>query len=118
MIRKCLIAGLALMGLVAAGTMAGTTPASAGYACGPWNGWCSWYGGYGWKNYGWGGYGGHRYWNMPYGYRNRGGYNRHWGGGSYGGYGKKANKKGTPIGITTGATTIKRAPSFQHAASS
>ena len=97
MIRKSLIAGLALMGLVAAGTMAGTTPASAGYSCGPWNGWCSWYGGYGWKkNYGWGGYGGHRYWNKPYGNQYWGSpyKNRHWGGGGYGGYGKKAYKKG------------------------
>jgi hypothetical protein len=86
MIGKSVIAGLAFMSLVAAGTMAGATPASAGYACGPWNGWCSWYGGHGWKNYGWGGYGGHRYWNKPYN-------NRYWGGG-YGGYGKEAYKKG------------------------
>jgi hypothetical protein len=72
------------MGLVAAGTMASATPAAAGYACGPWNGWCSWYGNYGWKkHYGWGGYGGNRYWNKPY-----------WGSPyGYGG-GKKAYRKG------------------------
>ncbi len=80
------------MGLVAAGTVAGATPASAGSACGPWNGWCSWYGGSGWKNYG---YGGHRYGYKPHRYKSWGSpYNdRYWGGGGYG-YGKKAYKKG------------------------
>jgi hypothetical protein len=84
MIRKSVIAGLAFMGLVAAGTMASATPAAAGYACGPWNGWCSWYGGgYGWKGHG---YKRHGYWGSPYN-------NRYWGGYGYGG-GKKAYKKG------------------------
>ena len=64
MMRKSLIAALGLLGLVAATTMVGTTPASAGYSCGPWNGWCSWYGnrGHGWKGHS------HRHW----------GHNRQW----------------------------------------
>lgn len=82
--RKSLIAGLAFLGLVAAGTMAGTAPASAGYSCGPWNGWCSWYGGgYGWKGHGFKRYG---YWGSP-SYRYWGGHHGHH-------HGKKAYKKG------------------------
>ena len=34
---------LAVLGMVLAGSVAGAQPASAGYACGPWNGWCSYY---------------------------------------------------------------------------
>jgi len=74
MLRKSLIATLGFLGLFLAGTAAGTAPASAGYACGPWNNWCQpvcgpWNGwcarffvspGYGW----YGGYGKHRYSNQ------------------------------------------------------
>ncbi len=82
MMRKSLIAALGLLGLVAATTMVGTTPASAGYSCGPWNGWCSWYG----KGPGWGYYGAPRYW---------GGYgHRQWGGDRHRGYSKKYYKGG------------------------
>ncbi len=92
MIRKSLIAGLAFLGLVAVGTMAGTAPASAGYSCGPWNGWCSWYGGHSWKGYG---HKRHGYWGSP-NYRYWG---SPWGGSRYGysghhHHGKKAFKKG------------------------
>lgn len=75
MMRKSLIAALGFVGLVAAGTMASATPASAGYACGPWNGWCSFYAkpsfGYGW-------YGGYRkpYYGSRYGSRDYG--RNHW----------------------------------------
>jgi hypothetical protein len=82
MIRKSMIVALGFLGLFALGTMASTTPASAGYACGPWNGWCSWYGqGHGWKGHGypqWGHYG----------------HNRHWGGDWHRGGGKKAYRGG------------------------
>jgi hypothetical protein len=72
MMRKSLIGALAVMGLVAASTMASTTPASAGYACGPWNGWCSWYGKkpYGWKSYS------YRHWDH-YGHKHSGGKHIH-----------------------------------------
>ena len=40
MLRKTLIAGLGFLGVILAGTAGGTTPASAGYACGPWNNFC------------------------------------------------------------------------------
>jgi hypothetical protein len=73
MMRKTLIAAAAFVGLAVAGSVAGATPASAGYACGPWNGWCSWYGG-------------SRYWG---GYRHR-----HWDGDRHRGYSKKYYKGG------------------------
>lgn len=80
MMRKSLIAALGFMGLVAAGTMAGTAPASAGYYCGPWNNWCRPVCGYwnGWcagvyasPGFSWG-YSNHRYWGGSYGHRNWG----------------------------------------------
>ena len=82
MIRKSLIAALGLLGLVAATTMVGTTPASAGYSCGPWNGWCSYYAK---PSFGFGWYGGSYrkpYYGHRYGHNNRrGGKNVYRGGG-------------------------------------
>jgi hypothetical protein len=40
MLRKTLIVTLGFLGVLLAGTAAGSVPASAGYACGPWNAWC------------------------------------------------------------------------------
>jgi hypothetical protein len=62
MIRRSLLVAFGFLGLLLVGTAAGTQPASAGYACGPWNNWCKpscgpWNG---WctfwsrPNYGWG----------------------------------------------------------------
>ena len=66
MLRKHLIIGLGLLGLVLTGTVAGSQPASAGYACGYWNGWCGAY--YylypGWRwNFGWYGDNYHHHYN-------------------------------------------------------
>ena len=71
MLRKSLIVSFGFLGALLLGTAAGTAPASAHYACGPWNNWCGpkyWsYPGY---RYGW--YGHHykkrghahyKYWN-------------------------------------------------------
>jgi hypothetical protein len=69
MLRKSLIVALGFLGLVLAGTAAGTQPASAGYSCGPWNNWCGprlWaYPGY---SFGWFGHG-HKHWNKSYSHR-------------------------------------------------
>lgn len=98
MMRKTLIAALAFAGIAAAGTMTSATPAAAGYACGPWNGWCSYYARpyYGWGWYG-GGYNrpyyGNRYGNRHYGHNNwRGGKNYHKGGDRKHAY-KKSGKR-------------------------
>ena len=40
MIRRSLLLAFGFLGLLLVGTAAGTQPASAGYACGPWNNWC------------------------------------------------------------------------------
>ena len=40
MLRRSLIVTFGFLGALLIGTAAGTAPASAGYACGPWNGWC------------------------------------------------------------------------------
>ncbi len=108
MVRKSLFAALGFVGLLAAGTAA-SSPAAAGYACGPWNNWCAprcgawnnwcrpvcgpWNGwcaryyrspgfsfGYGYGPRYWGGYGGGQY-----AYRNGGGdwNGNHNGGGHY-----------------------------------
>ena len=50
MMRKSSIAALGFLGLFLAGSVAGATPASAGYACGPWNRYCGAY----WLYPGWG----------------------------------------------------------------
>jgi hypothetical protein len=96
MLRKSLIIGAGLLGVVAATSVASATPASAGYACGPWNGWCTFFsGGYGWYGPG--------YWGRPYGYgyrnygyRNHGyknyGYNNNYGWKGYGNKGWKGGK--------------------------
>jgi len=84
MLRKSLIVTLGFLGLFLAGTAAGTVPASAGYACGPWNNWCRpvcapWNGwcsafflyprySYGW--YGHGGHHGHHNWGKSYSHKN------------------------------------------------
>ena len=84
MLRKTTIAALGFLGLFLAGTAAGTAPASAGYACGPWNnfcrpvcgpwnGWCAGYllyPGWGWGGDWDGGYGGHRNWSNSNGHNN------------------------------------------------
>jgi hypothetical protein len=86
MFRRSLLLVFGFLGLLLVGTAAGTQPASAGYACGPWNNWCRpscgpWNGwcSYWYKpHYGWGhNYG---YKRKSYGYRNgygnwNGGYN-------------------------------------------
>ena len=41
MVRKSLFVALGFVGVLAAGTAATASPAAAGYACGPWNGWCA-----------------------------------------------------------------------------
>ena len=94
MLRKTLIVTLGFLGLVAAGTVAGSQPASAGYACGPWNnwcrpvcgpwnGWCSAFFLYPRYSYGWYGRGGH---HGHYAYRHGGGHYGKWDGhrGHYG----------------------------------
>jgi hypothetical protein len=40
MLRKSLIVSFGFLGALLLGTTAGTAPASAHYACGPWNNWC------------------------------------------------------------------------------
>jgi hypothetical protein len=106
MLRKSAIAALGFLGVVLAGTAGGTTPASAGYACGPWNnfcrpvcgpwnGWCAAYfiyPGYGY-GYGRGAWGGYRHggnwdgdWNGHHG-KGKGGNWDHGGhGGNWNGY--------------------------------
>jgi hypothetical protein len=68
MLQKSLIGAAAVLGLVLAGSVASSQPASAGYACGAWNNWCGprlgiypgW--GYGWY--------GQPHWKKSYSYRN------------------------------------------------
>jgi hypothetical protein len=76
MMRKTLIAAAAFVGLAVAGTVASATPASAGYACGPWNGWCRYYAP---PSFSFGWYGG-PYYGKPYGYRHYG--HNNWRGGN------------------------------------
>ena len=49
-VEKSLIGAVAVLGIALAGSVASAQPASAGYACGPWNGYCSYflYPGWGW----------------------------------------------------------------------
>jgi hypothetical protein len=70
MLRRSLIVTFGFLGALLIGTAAGTAPASAGYACGPWNGWCGpklWiYPGY---SFGWYGHGhnhGHDKWGKAH----------------------------------------------------
>ena len=90
MLRKTLIVTLGFLGLVAAGTVAGSQPASAGYTCGPWNNWCRpvcgpWNGwcarffvspGFSW----YGGYGRHHYYNRHWNNNWNGNWNNNWNG--------------------------------------
>ncbi|MGA7457948.1 MAG: hypothetical protein WBW51_11625 [Methyloceanibacter sp.] len=64
MLRKSLICAVAVLGIALAGSVASAQPASAGYACGPWNGYCGYflYPGWGW-GYGWYGNNHHNNWN-------------------------------------------------------
>jgi hypothetical protein len=85
MFRKSLFLVFGFLGLLLVGTAAVTQPASAGYACGPWNNWCRpvcgpWNGwcSYWYKpHYGWGH--NHHYKRKSYGHWNGGG--GHWNGG-------------------------------------
>jgi hypothetical protein len=106
MFRKSLIAATGFLGLFLAGTAAGATPASAGYACGPWNNWCRpgcapWNGwcapgffispGYGFS-FGYNKYGYNRYWGRrPSAYRHGHGHSPGKGN-SHGHRGNYANK--------------------------
>jgi hypothetical protein len=89
MMRKTLIAAAAFVGLAVAGSVASATPASAGYGCGPWNGWCRYYAP---PTFSFGWYGGYR--NPYYGNRYYGRNNWH-GGKSYyrGGRNQHAHKR-------------------------
>ena len=89
MLRKSLIVTLGFLGVLLAGTAVGSAPASAGYACGHWNGWCGrayWlYPGWG---YGW--YGGHRHHHHHH-WRRSSGHNN-WDNDWHRGRGKHAHK--------------------------
>lgn len=73
MLRKSLIGAVAVLGIALAGSVAGAQPASAGYACGPWNGWCGYYFVYPGWGHGWYGNKGHHNnygkWNKSYGHK-------------------------------------------------
>jgi hypothetical protein len=70
MLRKSLIGAVAVLGLVVAGSVAGSQPASAGYSyCGYWNGYCRSYFIYPGWSYGWYGHKGH-HWKKSYSHRN------------------------------------------------
>lgn len=71
MSRKSLVVTLGFLGLLLAGTVAGTQPASAYYGCGPWNNWCakSWF--YPRYHYGWYGHSYKKWGNSHYKYRNK-----------------------------------------------
>jgi len=82
MLRKSVIAALGFLGLFLVGTAVGTAPASAGYACGPWNnfcrpacgpwnGWCGTYFVYpGWGSDWYGNNGGRHNWGNSHGHSN------------------------------------------------
>ncbi len=98
MFRKSLIVLTGFLGLFLAGTAIGTTPAAAGYACGPWNNWCrpacgpwnGWCAYFAYPRYG-PSYGYNKHWNKrPYTHRH--GYNHSRGRGH--GHGHHANKGG------------------------
>lgn len=86
MLRKSLVVALGFVGLLIAGTAAGTQPASAHYACGPWNNWCGpkfWaYPGYG---FGWYAHG-YKKWDKHYS-------RKHWSKGKHHAYKGKKWKK-------------------------
>jgi hypothetical protein len=69
MLRKSLIGAVAVLGIALAGSVASAQPASAGYACGPWNGYCGYffYPGWGW-NWGWYGNNHHHKWDENHGH--------------------------------------------------
>jgi hypothetical protein len=71
MLRKSLIGAAAVLGIALAGSVASAQPASASYACGPWNGYCGYflYPGWGW-NYGWYGNNHHHKWDEHHGNNN------------------------------------------------
>ena len=86
MLRKSLIGAVAVLGIALAGSVASAQPASAGYACGPWNGYCGYflYPGWGWN---WGGYGNnhHHKWDENHGHNN---WNGNWHGNGNGNWNK------------------------------
>jgi len=93
MLRKSLIGAVAVLGIALAGSVASAQPASAGYACGPWNGYCGYffYPGWGW-NWGWYGNNHHHKWDENHGHNN---WNGNWHGNGNGNWNKgQAYKKG------------------------
>jgi hypothetical protein len=83
MLRKSLIGAAAVLGIALAGSVASSQPASAGYACGPWNGYCGYfYPGWGW-NWGWYGNNHHHKWDEHHGHNKWTG-NGNWNGNGYG----------------------------------
>ena len=85
MLRKSLIGAAAVLGLSLAGTAASTAPASAGYACGYWNGWCGAYFVYPGLGYGLYGNNGHHNWGKSHGHNN---WNGNWNGNGNGNWNK------------------------------
>jgi hypothetical protein len=63
MLRKSLIGAAAVLGIALAGSFASAQPASAGYVCGPWNGYC----GYFYPGWGWYGNNHHHKWDEHHG---------------------------------------------------
>jgi hypothetical protein len=95
MLKKSLIGAAAVLGIALAGSVAGAQPAAAGYACGPWNGWCSYYYLYPRWNWGWYGYNNHHNhnkWDNDHGKWN--GNHGKWDNDWYKGKGKNAYKNG------------------------
>jgi hypothetical protein len=91
MLRKSLICAAAVLGIALAGSVAGAQPAAAGYACGPWNGWCSYSYLYPGWSFGWYGNKYHNKWD------NHGKWNNNhgkWDNHGYKGKGKNAYKNG------------------------
>ena len=72
MLRKSLIGAVAVLGIALAGSVASAQPASAGYACGPWNGYCGYflYPGWGWGWYGHNNHHNGNHWKKSYGHNN------------------------------------------------
>ena len=90
MLRKSLIGAVAVLGIALAGSVASAQPASAGYACGPWNGYCGYflYPGWGW-NWGWYGNNHHHKWDENHGHNNwNGNGNGNWNKGKGNNYGQ------------------------------
>ena len=89
MLRKSLIGAVAVLGIALAGSVASAQPASAGYACGPWNGYCGYflYPGWGWGWYGHNNHHNGNHWKKSYGHNT-------WDNDWHKGQGKSAYKNG------------------------